>query len=160
MQRIRSTDVDLVSSYLHDSVFLLRDTSFDQSGNLLAILLSRIYYEEPKRGRFLFLIPCTRFRCISSRLEIPNVVAVDYRWQDEAFNRPGDLHTLLRIRLIDDESLEVETEYVVLRVQLSRFTGILLTDTSGPTKGYRVTDLSRWQGYRDVVESMKKERME
>ena len=160
MQKIRSYDVNLVSSYLHDAGFLLCDIDFNRERRLLTISMNRIYYEVPKKGRFLFFLPYTRFRHISSRVEVPNTVEVEYQWQNDAFNRPDDAHTVLSIRLSEHEFLDFETEYMLFRARVSEFDGILITDTSAPTKYHHTMDFSGRDWYSELVESIGKERIE
>lgn len=159
MRKVRSYDVNLVSSYLHDAGFLFSDIDFKRENRALAISVNRIYYEAPKKGRFLFFFHYTRFRHINSRVEVPNTVEVEYQWQNDAFNRPDDAHTLLSIRLSDHEFLDFETEYMLLRARVSKFDGIFITDIAAPTR-YRTMDFSGRNRYSELVESIGRDGIE
>lgn len=136
MHTIFSKNVRLLSWYLHDAGFKRRDVVFNEQAQTLAIGLRRIYYEEPKEARFLFLFPCLRFRHINSRLELPNTFRIEYQRQDDAFSMPDDSDELWEINLKGDNILEFVTEHTILIAHLYEFAGILVTDTSEPTKRY------------------------
>ena len=52
--------IELLSAYLHDALLTLKDIEHDEQKRILKMELSRIYYEEPQKGKFLFLIPIIR----------------------------------------------------------------------------------------------------
>jgi len=134
--------IEILAGYLHDAGFIFGDIQYEEKEQKLTVVLNRIYYEEPKKSKFLFFIPVTRFKNISSRIWIDNVLEINYEWENNAFNTPDSFHTLLDIN-VQNDTFQLITEYTTLNAKLSKFEGIHFEDISEPTKRYITTDFSK-----------------
>jgi hypothetical protein len=155
MKIISSDKIDLLSGYLHDATFFMKDIKYSKEQDKLVIALCRIYYEEPKECKFLFFIPATKFKRVECELIINNITEINYEWREDAFNGPDDVHTLLSLEYDNHSLITIGTEYMDIKAQLPEFAGIILNDTSEPSKKYPVTDFSHPLGYEKLINELK-----
>lgn len=145
MNEIKATldDVDLLCGYLHDASFTPGGIAMDFQTERFSLDLERICYEKGEKGKALFLIPVIRCPWVASRLTVTGVLKVEEEWIDRKLDGPNDIHVLMDIEKKGNDTLEISSEGLRLRMTISESSQIILEDLSEPSAGRRVTDFAR-----------------
>jgi len=126
-------ELEVLSSFLHDAVFLTREVLIDDANGRVMITLDRIAYEHgvagskgKRRPRFFVRYPYVQSNLVFSSVRDPH-----WRWSDDAFNDPDDSHTLLSIDR-DGDVVEILTPFCSVDFTVTLSTRIVLEDLSEP----------------------------
>ena len=134
--------IELFSAFVHDSSFMGKDIPKDLIEDKFILEIERIYWEKPFEAKFLFLFNVIKYKSINSNIIIDMVKEFNVDWKDNAFDSPEDNHCILDIIYKhENNTIEIETEYIIFRLNTDKSTKIILNDYSELSKKFVCTDL-------------------
>ncbi len=158
MLKMNQADIMYLSAYLHDALLLASDIHLPQDDSVLRITLVRQCFEEPRRGRWLLVIPAIRYPAVDCELRVHDVESVDVKWANKGTSRDGFIHTVLEISLEENRFIFV-TDGVTLTATLISFRPIELEDISSPTEKSKFMDLftsvSRFDEWKHEIDKLR-----
>lgn len=131
--------VALISAYLHDAVLDPNNVLFDRDKRLVSIELTRVWHEQGKKGKFLWIIPVYRYPWIQSVVTISNVEGCSIERTTEKEDDVDDV--LLYITMKNKGVLEFVSKCMRVSVTVTPTASISVRDISMPSNRYDAADV-------------------